>query len=131
MKRQNVYSGTPWEQRVAYSRAVRLGNTIAVSGTVAADESGATVGTNIYEQTRYVLHKIEHALGNAGASLKDVIRTRAFLTDISAFEEFARAHQEAFSGIDPAATCVQVSALVRPDLLVEIEVDAIVTEQAN
>jgi enamine deaminase RidA (YjgF/YER057c/UK114 family) len=122
-----VYTGAPWEPKVAYCRAKRVGATIVVSGTAAVDEAGNTVGTgDMYRQTKYVLGKIERALGELGASLRDVIRTRTFVTDMSRFEEFARAHKEAFEGIDPAATLVQVSQLVTPDLLVEIEVDAIV-----
>jgi enamine deaminase RidA (YjgF/YER057c/UK114 family) len=125
--RQNVYTGTPWEPKVAYCRAKRVGNTIVVSGTVAADENGATVAPNdMYEQTRYAIRKIERAIRELGADLSHVVRTRTFVTDISRFEEFARAHQEAFRGIDPAATCVEVSRLVSPDLVVEIEVDAII-----
>lgn len=127
MIRQTVYTGTPWEPKVAYCRAKRVGNTIVVSGTVAADETGTTVGTgDVYAQTIYAIRKIERALKELGAGLADVVRTRTFLTDISRFEEFARAHREAFTGIDPAATCVEVARLVGPDLLVEIEVDAIV-----
>lgn len=127
MNRRNVYSNTPWETKVAYCRATRIGDTVVVSGTVAVDESGATVGPgDVYAQTSYAIQKIDRALRELGASLRDVIRTRTFLTDIARFEEFARAHREAFAGIDPAATCVQVSRLVSPDLLVEIEMDAIV-----
>jgi enamine deaminase RidA (YjgF/YER057c/UK114 family) len=124
--RQKVYSGTSWEPRVAYCRAMRVGNLIAVSGTVAVDEQGKVVGANTYEQTRFALQKIERALRELGADLKDVVRTRTYLTDISTFEDFARAHKEVFAAIDPVATCVEVSRLVAPDLLVEIEVDAIV-----
>lgn len=127
MTRQNVYSGTPWEPKVAYCRAKRVGQTIVVSGTVAVDESGAVVAPgDMYAQTAYAIRKIERALKELGAGLEDVVRTRTFVTDIARFEEFARAHQEAFAGIDPAATCVQVSALVSPALVVEIEADAIV-----
>lgn len=127
MNRRSVYSGTAWEPKVAYCRAKRIGDVIVVSGTVAVDERGATVGPgDLYEQSRYALAKIERALRELGAGLRDVVRTRTFLTDISRFDEFARAHREAFEGVDPAATCVEVAALVAPDLLVEIEVDAIV-----
>ena len=127
MNRKNVYTGAPWEPRVAYCRAKRVGTTIVVSGTAAVDEAGKTVGPgDMYAQTKYVLGKIERALGELGAGLRDVIRTRTFVTDMSRFDEFARAHKESFEGIDPAATLVQVSQLVTPDLLVEIEVDAIV-----
>jgi enamine deaminase RidA (YjgF/YER057c/UK114 family) len=126
MQRKNVYSGTPWEARVAYCRATLVGNVIAVSGTAAVDERGTVVGSNTYEQTRFVLQKIDRALRELGAGLADVVRTRTFLTNIGAFDEFARAHHEAFRGIDPAATCVEVSRLVTPELLVEIEVDAMI-----
>jgi enamine deaminase RidA (YjgF/YER057c/UK114 family) len=126
MSRQTAYSGTPWEPKVAYCRAKRAGRFIAVSGTVAADEQGRAGGAGVYEQTRYALDKIGRALGELGSGFGDVIRTRTFITDISRFEEFARAHREVFAGIDPAATCVEVARLVSPDLLIEIEVDAVV-----
>lgn len=122
-----MYSGSPWEQRVAYCRAKRVGNIIAVSGTVAVDEHGTAVAPgDLYAQTRYALEKIGRALGELGAGLGDVVRTRSFLTDLSRFDEFARAHRETFEGIDPAATAVEVSRLVSPEYVVEIEVDAIV-----
>lgn len=126
-ERRRAYSGTAWEPRVAYCRAIRVGDVIAVSGTVAVDENGNVVGANTYEQTRYALRKIERALRELGAGLPDVVRTRTYLTDISTFDEFARAHREAFTGIDPAATCVEVTRLVAPECLVEIEVDAVLT----
>ena len=127
MKRRNVYSGASWEPRVAYCRANRVGDAVAVSGTVAADEAGQPVAPgDVYAQARYALGKIERALGELGAGLADVVRTRTYLTDISRFEEFARAHREAFAGVDPAATCVEVARLVAPEYVVEIEVDAIV-----
>ena len=127
--RENVYSGTPWEPKVAYCRAKRVGRTIVVSGTVAVDENGVVVAPgDLYAQTGYAIRKIGRALAQLGSGLGDVVRTRTFVTDIGRFDEFARAHQEAFAGIDPAATCVQVCALVSPDLVVEIEVDAIVDE---
>jgi enamine deaminase RidA (YjgF/YER057c/UK114 family) len=125
--RTSVYSGTPWEPQVAYCRAKRAGNIIAVSGTVAVDEQGRVVAPgDVYGQTAFALQKIEKALRGLEASLKDVVRTRTFITDVTRFEDFARAHREAFQGIDPAATCVEVSRLVSPDFLVEIEVDAVV-----
>ena len=127
MIRKNVYSGTAWEPKVAYCRAKRAGNVIAVSGTVAVDEKGACVGPgDTYAQTAYAFKKIERALGELGASLKDVVRTRAYVTDIGRFEDFARAHREAFQGIDPVTTCVEVSRLVAPEFVVEVEVDAVV-----
>jgi enamine deaminase RidA (YjgF/YER057c/UK114 family) len=125
--RKNVYSGTAWEPKVAYCRAKRVGNVIAVSGTVAVDEEGKVVGPgDLYVQTAFALKKIEKALRALDASLKDVVRTRTYVTDISRFDDFARAHREAFQGVDPAATCVEVARLVSPELVVEIEVDAIV-----
>lgn len=132
MTRSNVYSGTPWEQRVAYCRAKRVGVFIFVSGTVAVDESGAVIGTgDLYMQTSYALKKIEVALHELGAGLRHVVRTRTFLTDMDLFEDFAKAHHEAFQGIDPAATCVEVKRLVVPELLVEIEVDAVVEMEGH
>lgn len=127
LTRRNAYSGTPWEPKVAYCRAKRVGQTIVVSGTVAVDDSGEVVAPgDMYAQTAFAIRKIERALKELGGGLRDVVRTRTFVTDIARFEEFARAHREAFAGIDPAATCVQVSALVSPALVVEIEADAIV-----
>ena len=123
---KNVYSGSPWEAKVAYCRAKRVGNVIVVSGTVAVDESGRAVAPGkVYDQTQFVLKKIEGAMSELGASLRDVIRTRTFITDIGKFEDFARAHREVFAGIDPAATCVEVARLVSPEYVVEIEVDAL------
>jgi enamine deaminase RidA (YjgF/YER057c/UK114 family) len=127
MDRRSVYSGTPWEPRVAYCRAKRVGALVFVSGTVAVDERGDVVGAgDVYAQASFALRRIERALGELGAGLGDVVRTRTFLTDIARFEEFARAHREAFAGVDPAASCVEVSRLVGPEYLVEIEVDAVV-----
>jgi len=125
MASRNVYSGSPWEAKVAYCRAKRVGDSIFVSGTVAVDEDGRAAAPDVYEQTRYALKKIERALQELGASLRDVVRTRTFLVDIEQFEPFARAHREAFEGVDPVATCVQVTRLVSPEFLVEIEVDAV------
>lgn len=124
--RHNIASGAPWEKTVGYSRAVRIGNIIAVAGTVASDDEGNVVGKgDIYTQTVYILRKIEVALNEAGASLEDVIRTRMFITDISQFEAVGRAHGEFFKDIRPAATMVEVKALVNADYLIEIEVDAV------
>jgi enamine deaminase RidA (YjgF/YER057c/UK114 family) len=126
-KRLNISSGAKWEDIVGYSRAVRIGNVIEVSGTTTAvDENGKTLGLNDpYEQTRLALGKIEKALKDAGASLKDVVRTRMFVTDISRWEEFGRAHGEIFKDIRPVTTMVEVKALIGADLLVEIEATAI------
>lgn len=127
MQRVSVYSGAPWERTVAYCRAKRVGSFIAVSGTTAVGEDGAVSSAgDVYAQTRDALGIVARALRDLGADLRHVVRTRTFLTDMNRFDEFARAHREVFSGIDPAATCVEVSRLAAPELLVEIEVDAIV-----
>ena len=129
MSVQNVYSGSPWEAKVAYCRAKRVGKSVFVSGTVAVDAEGKPVAPgDVYEQARYALQKIERALGELGGSLRHVVRTRTFLTDIEDFEGFARAHREAFEGVDPVATCVQVQRLVAPEYVVEIEVDALIED---
>ena len=128
--RQNISSGTKWEAFAGYSRAVRIGNTVEVAGTASVDETGAVVGgASPYEQARFILAKIERALNEAGATLGDVVRTRMYVTDISRWEEVARAHGEVFHDIRPAATMVEVNALIEPELLVEIEVSAIMLEQ--
>jgi enamine deaminase RidA (YjgF/YER057c/UK114 family) len=124
--RQNISSGAKWEEIVGYSRAVRLGNVIEVAGTTAVDEAGNVVGLgDPYEQTRFILSKIERALQVAGATLQDVVRTRIFVTDIARWEEIGRAHGEFFRSIKPATTMVEVKALISPELLVEIEVTAL------
>lgn len=127
-KRINISSGAIWEEKVGYSRAVKVGNHIEVSGTVASDEAGNVVGeNNPYKQTKYILQKIEKALIGAGASLKDVVRTRMFVTDISRFNEYAKAHGEVFSTIKPCTSMLEVKALVTPDYLIEIEATAILS----
>ena len=127
--RINISSGAKWEDIVGYSRAVRVGNIIEVAGTTAVDEQGNVVGlNNAYEQTRFILAKIEKALTAAGASLKDVVRTRMFVTDISKWEEIGRAHGEYFRVIKPAASMIEVKGLISPELLVEIEVTAIMSK---
>jgi len=126
-ERKLISSGTVWEKKYGYSRAVRVGNLVAVAGTTAVDENGTVVGLGSpFEQAKFIFQKIEKALIQAGSSLRDVIRVRTFITDISRWEEVARAQGNVFGDIRPAATLVQVSALISPDLLVEIEVDAIV-----
>ncbi|HEY4691171.1 MAG TPA: RidA family protein [Anaerolineae bacterium] len=129
-ERLNISSGAQWEDIVGYSRAVRVGNVIEVAGTTAVDESGAVVGAgDPYTQTKFILTKIERALIAAGATLKDVVRTRMFVTDISRWEDIGRAHGEVFRDIKPAATMVQVAALISPELLVEIEATAMVLRE--
>jgi enamine deaminase RidA (YjgF/YER057c/UK114 family) len=126
-QRLSVSSGTKWEDIVGYSRAVRVGNIVEVAGTAAVNEQGEIVGLDsLYEQTRYILAKIETALVAAGATLRDVVRTRIYVTDISRWEEVGRAHGERFKEIKPASTMVEVASLIAPELLVEIEVTAII-----
>lgn len=127
MKRENISSGTEWEDVVGYSRAVRAGNLVFVAGTTAVDENGKTVGINDpYAQAKSALKKIEKALQDAGASMENVVRTRMFVTDISRWEEYGRAHGEFFKHIKPVATMVEVKALIHPELMVEIEADAVI-----
>ena len=125
--RKNISSGAPWEPIVGYSRAVRIGNHIWVSGTTATDEHGKVVGVgDAAAQARYALQKIGRALAEACVSFEHVVRTRTFVTDISKWEAIGRVHGEIFGAIRPAATMVEVSKLIDPDHLVEIEVDAFV-----
>ena len=126
MGRTNFSTGAPWEEIVGYSRAVRVGNTIEVTGTVAVDDQNRLAGgDNAYEQTRFVLQKIEAVLNRAGATLADVVRTRIYVTDITRWEEYGRAHGEFFRDIRPCTTMVEVSRLIAPEYLVEIEATAI------
>lgn len=124
--RKVVSSGATWEPVVGYSRAVRVGDWISVAGTTAAGADGDAVGgDDIHEQTREAIRRIAQALGQLGAGLEHVVRTRMFVTDISRWEEVGRAHGEFFADIRPAATMVEVSALIAPTLLVEVEADAV------
>lgn len=128
MQRQNISSGAPWEGVFGYSRAVRIGDHVKVSGTVASDENGAVVGAgDAYAQTVYAIQKIEKALVEAGATLKDVVRTRLFVTNIDDWDGLAKAHNQFFADVRPASTLVEVSRLVSPEYLVEIEAEAILT----
>jgi enamine deaminase RidA (YjgF/YER057c/UK114 family) len=130
MKRTNYSSGAKWEEIVGYSRAVKVGNTIEVTGTVAVDENGVTVAIDdAYGQTVFILKKIEKVLEKAGAGLKDVVRTRMFVTDISRWEEYGKAHGEFFAGIRPCTSMIEVKGLIEPEFLIEIEATAILTEQ--
>ena len=124
--RTNYASGSKWEDIVGYSRMVKMGNVIEVTGTVAVNEAGEVVGkNNAFEQTKFIIQKIETNLARAGATLKDVIRTRMFVTDISRWEEYGRAHGEAFGKIKPCTSMIGVTALIEPDYLIEIEATAI------
>lgn len=126
MNRINISSGAVWEDIVGYSRAVRVGNIIEVSGTAPVDGNRVVGIGDAYEQAKFCLYKIEKALAEAGASLTNVIRTRMFVTDIKQWEQFAKAHQEFFGEIKPATTMVEVKSLIDPDMLIEIEATAVV-----
>lgn len=126
MKRTNYSSGAKWEDIVGYSRAVKIGNTIEVTGTVAVDQNSNLVGGNsAYEQTKFIIQKIQSVLEGAGSSLKDVVRTRMFVTDISRWEEYGKAHGEFFADIKPCTSMIEVKGLISPEYLIEIEATAI------
>ena len=126
MQRINYSSGAKWEDIVGYSRAVKIGNVIEVTGTVAVDDNNNLIGGNsAYEQTKFILQKIEKVLFQAGATLKDVVRTRMFVTDISRWEEYGKAHGELFKDIKPCTSMIEVKGLIAPEYLIEIEATAI------
>lgn len=126
--RINFSSGSKWEDIVGYSRAVKVGNVIEVTGTVASGDDGNVVGKDdAYAQTKYIYQKIEKVLKQAGAEMKDMVRVRMFVTDISRWQEYGKAHSEFFKDIKPCNTMVEVSALIEPGYLIEIEATAIVT----
>jgi enamine deaminase RidA (YjgF/YER057c/UK114 family) len=129
-QRQNISSGTRWEDIAGYSRAVRVGNVVHVSGTTATDERGTVVGAgDAYAQTVYIIQKIERALKQAGASLADVVRTRIYVTDARRWEEVARAHAAFFGTVRPANTLIEVSRLIGDEYLVEMEAEAIISDE--
>ena len=128
MQRTNYASGSKWEDIVGYSRAVKVGNVIEVTGTVASGKDGKVVGENdAYAQTKFIYEKIEEVLKRAGAGMKDVVRVRMFVTDISRWQEYGKAHSEFFKEIKPCNTMVEIKALIEPGYLIEIEATAILT----
>ena len=129
MERKNIYTNSPWEQVVGYSRAVRIGNQVHISGTTAINKAGKIVGLgNPYTQTKQIIENIESALVMAGGSLKDVVRTRIYVINIDRWQNVGRAYQEYFGDIRPATTMVEVRRLIAPEILVEIEADAIISD---
>jgi len=129
MRRQKYSSNSKWEDIVGYSRAIRIGNIIELSGTVAVDDANKLVGDgNVYEQTKFIISKIIQYIEKAGGKKEDIVRTRLFVTDITKWEEIGRAHGEYFKDIKPVTTMVEVKSLISKEYLVEIEATAIVTE---
>lgn len=129
MDRQRVYSGSPWEQKVGYCRAIRVGSHVFVTGTTAVGPDGQVVAPGDgYLQAKRCFEIIEKALGELGASLRDVVRTRLFVTDISRWQDYGRAHHEVFAEHHPATTMVEVRALIDPAMLIEIEADVLIAK---
>jgi enamine deaminase RidA (YjgF/YER057c/UK114 family) len=129
MKRENILTGSPWEEKMGYCRAVRIGNSIEVSGTVAIIDGEKVKANDAYSQTFNILERVEKVLEDLNASMKDVIRTRIFTTDINSFEDVAKAHAEFFKDIKPATGFYEISKLVAPEYLVEIEITAVLPEK--
>ena len=124
--RENISSGSPWEDIIGYSRAVKIGNVVEISGTTASSDNGIVGKNDLYAQTKFILEKVKGVLIEAGAEMQHVVRTRMFLTDIAQWEEAARAHGEFFKDIKPVTTMVEVNKLINNDMLIEIEVSAII-----
>lgn len=124
--RQNISSGSPWEEVIGYSRAVKIGNVLEISGTTASSDAGIVGKNDLYAQTKFILEKVKTVLAEAGATMQHVVRTRMFLTNIKEWELAAKAHGEFFKDIKPVTTMVEVSNLIDADMLIEIEVSAII-----
>ncbi|MDQ0900107.1 RidA family protein [Paenibacillus sp. V4I7] len=131
MNRTRVFTGSPWEPLVGYCRAIRVGNRIEVAGTTAMRDGEVVGEGNPYVQAQFVLQTIEQALQELGGQMSDVIRTRMYVTDISLWQEFGKAHGEFFRDVQPVATMVEVKALIDPLLLIEIEVEALLMEETE
>ncbi|MHB8567766.1 MAG: RidA family protein [Nitrososphaerales archaeon] len=128
-ERINVSSGSPWESKLGYSRLVKVGRLVFVAGTTASDDEGKVIGVgDPYAQTKYIFEKIKKSLSEVGSNFSDIVRVRMFTTDIGRWEEIGKAHADCFSDIKPAATIVQVSKLISSEMMVEIEVDAVLRE---
>lgn len=125
--RENISSGSPWEEIIGYSRAVKIGNLIEISGTTASSDNGIVGKNDLYAQTKFILEKVNAVLAEAGATMAHVVRTRMFLTNIADWEAAAKAHGEFFKAIKPVTTMVEVSGLIDEDMLIEIEVTAIIS----
>ncbi|TAF46394.1 MAG: RidA family protein [Sphingobacteriales bacterium] len=125
--RQNISSGSPWEDIIGYSRAVKIGNVVEISGTTASSDNGIVGKNDLYTQTKFILEKVNSVLAEAGASMQHVVRTRMFLTNISQWEQAAKAHGQFFKTVKPVTTMVEVSNLIDADMLIEIEVTAIIS----